>query len=103
MQLVIHITAGLGTKKPDQTFKSGDLRPRHWSRRGARGSALRSVPQWLVPDVRRRSGLGVHIVAEIDVSAATGLLRYDRYARTHSSSHEREPHPPSALSSTTTA
>src|ERR1700682_1440191 len=32
----------------------------------------------------------------IDFSGATGLLRFDRYARTRSSSHEQEPHPPSA-------
>src|SRR5258705_13940514 len=51
-RLVIHITAHLTTKTPDQTFKSGDLRPRHWSGRGARESAQRSVSQRLVPEQR---------------------------------------------------
>src|SRR5258708_11558862 len=54
-RLVIHTTAHLTTKTPDQTFKSGDLRPRHWSGRGARESAQRSVSQRLVPQQRMRA------------------------------------------------
>ena len=41
------------------------------------------------------AGVNLKVVA-VDFSAATGVLLLDRYAGTGSSSHEQEPHPPSA-------
>jgi hypothetical protein len=49
----------------------------------------------VVRAIAEHGAAGLNLKVSIDFSAATGLLQFDRYARTHSSSDEQEPHPPS--------